>query len=328
MTTPAIPVDILTQYQALQTGVGVAALADRTQVALTGKDRASFLHGFCTNDIKQLEPGQGCEAFLTNVQGKTIGFVNVFCESERLVLETAPGQAAHIIASLDRFLIREDVQLIDESATRQEIWVAGPAAKTLIEQLVGDKLELDCRQQAPCLWEGRELAVRRVDVAGKGDYLIAVNSADGSALKEALLAAGATQCEPAAVEIARIEAGTPVFGVDISDDNLPQEVDRNATAISFTKGCYLGQETVARLDALGHVNRLLRGIRISSDALPSPGTELTQQGKMVARLTSVCWSPKLQAHLALGYVRREYSTAGSPLESSLGDAEVVTFPLP
>jgi folate-binding protein YgfZ len=325
MSTP--PAEIQTQYEALQSAVGIAHRRDRTQIELTGKDRALFLHGFCTNDIKRLEPGQGCEAFLTNGQGKTIAFVNIFCEVPRLVIETAPGQAEHIIASLDRYLIREDVQLTDRTESWHELLLAGPEAAGLIEQVLGANIELEPLHHLRCTWLGQELAVRRIDYTRQPDYLIAIETGDWQACWDAFGAAAATPCDEAAVEIARIEAGTPNFVVDISDDNLPQEVDRDSTAISFTKGCYLGQETVARIDALGRVNRLFRGLRILSDEIPPRGTEFVRDDKVVARVTSACWSYMLQAPLALAYVRRELSSPGSRLESSIGDAEVVALPL-
>lgn len=322
-----LPAEIDAQYAALRFAVGIAPCHDRTQIELTGKDRATFLHGFCTNEIKRLEPGQGCEAFLTNVQGKTIGFVNVFCEETRLIIDTAPGQAAHIIKSLDRYLIREDVQLIDRSESWREFLVAGPSAAALIEQILGAEIKLAPRHHVQCPWQGGELSVRRVDYTGQPDFLIGLETADWQACWDAFAAADGTPCQAAAVEIARIESGTPIFGVDITDDNLPQEVDRNATAISFTKGCYLGQETVARIDALGHVNRLLRGIRISAAEIPPPETEFARDGKVAAQITSACWSYALQSPLALAYVRREFSTPGSRFASPVGEAEVVQLPL-
>ena len=140
--------------------------------------------------------------------------------------------------------------------------------------------------------------------------------------------AGARPCGSEAVEIARIEAGTPLFGRDITDANLPQEIARDARAISFVKGCYIGQETVARLDALGHVNRTLAGVRFAATDVPASGTELTDDsGKVAGRVTSATFSPTLGAPLALAFVRRETNTPGSKLTSAVGPAEVVQLPL-
>jgi folate-binding protein YgfZ len=124
-----------------------------------------------------------------------------------------------------------------------------------------------------------------------------------------------------------VEAGFPLFGHDIGEDNLPQEVGRDAQAISFKKGCYLGQETVARIDALGHVNRLLCGVKFTADTVPAGGTTLVAAGKEVGHVTSAVWSPRLKSALALAFVRRLHATAGTRLESEAGAAEVVTLPV-
>jgi folate-binding protein YgfZ len=134
-------------------------------------------------------------------------------------------------------------------------------------------------------------------------------------------------CDADAVEAARIEAGAPLFGRDITLENLPQEVGRDAQAISFTKGCYLGQETVARIDALGHVNKLLVGVKFAGDQLPAARTPLRAGGKSAGEVTSAAWSPRLGAVLALAYVKRLLAKPGTRLESDAGSAEVVALPL-
>ena len=151
------------------------------------------------------------------------------------------------------------------------------------------------------------------------------SSIDG--LSIALAATGATACSAEAFEIVRIEAGYPLYGRDIGDKNLPQEVNRNRLAISFTKGCYLGQETVARIDALGHVNRTLQSVRFSGAAVPADGTELRVGSAVAGEVTSAVFSPRLDAPLALAYLRRGFEAIGTQLESDLGAAEVIATPL-
>ena len=140
--------------------------------------------------------------------------------------------------------------------------------------------------------------------------------------------ARAKPCGHQSVEMARIEAFTPDYGRDISADNLPQEVARDARAISFVKGCYIGQETVARLDARGHVNRTLVGVRFDGATVPEPGTELTgETGKVMGRVTSAAFSPTFAAPLALAYLRRESNQPGTKLQSAGGAGEVVALPV-
>jgi folate-binding protein YgfZ len=168
--------------------------------------------------------------------------------------------------------------------------------------------------------------LRRTSERSLPGYALVAAAGDIEPLSAALSAAGARAVPAASLEILRIEAGFPVFGRDISEQNLPQEVNRDDRAISFTKGCYLGQETVARIDALGHVNRLLCGLRFAERTVPPIGLQLEQTGQAVGRVTSAAWSPRLGAAIALGYLRRGAHEPGAKLGSSAGEATVEALP--
>jgi len=315
------------EYAALTTGAGIVDFSDRTQIELTGADRQSFLHNLCTNEVRKLTPGAGCEAFLCNPQGHVLALVNIFCGADSLVLETAPGQEARILTQLDKYLIREKVELHARSNEWAELYLAGPAAEALLQ-----KLDLTVTQRlldhTTACSGGVDVTLRRVDITQPGGFLVSCPRASVAAVWQLLQHAGAKPCGTAATEMARIEAGTPLFGRDISDANLPQELARDSRAISFVKGCYIGQETVARLDALGHVNRTLCGVRFSGQEIPTPGLELTGDGgKSSGQVTSATFSPRLGAPLALAFVRRGTNMPGSKLDSSLGACEVVVLPV-
>jgi folate-binding protein YgfZ len=315
------------EYDALTAAVGVVDFSRRTQIELAGADRQTFLHNLCTNEVKRLVVGSGCEAFLCNAQGHTLALVNIFCGPETLVVETVPGEEAKLLAHLDRYLIREKVELRGRSDDWAELLLAGPGAAELLQK---DSIAPPAKlfDHIVGTIAGVDVALRRVDITQPGGYLIScVRSAVGSVWKS-LADAGARPCGAESLEMARIEAGTPEFGRDLSDANLPQELSRDARAISFTKGCYIGQETVARLDALGHVNRTLCGVRFAAGEIPLVGTEFHgEAGKALGQVTSAAFSPRLGAPLALAYVRRGSNNAGALLESSLGSAEVVTLPI-
>ncbi len=168
--------------------------------------------------------------------------------------------------------------------------------------------------------------MRRTDIAGPGSYFIAGERGSLDAVSLVLEAEGAIPCGREVLETVRIEAGFPWFGADITVANLPQEVARDRQAIHFNKGCYLGQETVARIDALGHVNKSLVSLRFSGQTVPPPGTELRSGEQVVGTVTSASWSPLLQAPLALGYIRRGHSALGGKSTSDAGDAEIVSPP--
>jgi folate-binding protein YgfZ len=291
------------QYAALTRGVGLVDLSDRTQIEIGGADRAKFLHNLCTNAVRDMRAGSGCEAFLLNVKGHIVGHVFLFAGDQSLVLETVPGQGEKLMAHLDRYLIREDVQINDRSGEWGELLVAGANA----ERLLGDcglPVPKERLTHVAGTIGGKDVWVRRVDWVGPVGYLIAMRREARDEAAAALSNAGAVRCEYEVFDACRIEQGTPLYGRDISDDNLPQEVDRDAKAINFTKGCYLGQETVARIDALGHVNRLLRGVKFAGENVPAIGTEIFCGGKSVGSVTSACWSPRLKHPLALAYLRR------------------------
>lgn len=343
-----VPTSILSEYSALTERAGLVDVSDRTQIEISGSDRVTFLHSFCTNDIKKLQPGQGCEAFLCNGKGKILAYVHVYCRSDSIVLETSPGQSESVVAHLDRYVIREDVRFRDHHGDWSQFLLAGPAAPALIARtLAGLSTAAGAASAAPiaqtlqpppsvtagtpapplihseCEVAGVPISLRQARLTGVPGFLISCPTGSGagasaSAVRDAWLASGAEPSSLAALEIEQIEAGIPTFGRDITDDNLPQEIGRTAQTISFTKGCYLGQETVARIDAMGHVNRKLRQFQIEGELVPAAGTELVLDGKSVGRITACVFSPRRDALLALGYVRTPHSAAGTRLEVGVG----------
>src|SRR3954468_15984557 len=283
--------EFLAQYDALTTGVGISQLPRRTIIDVTGADRTQILQSFTTNDIKQLTPGRGCEAFVTNPQGKTLGHVLIFCDTDKCVLDSPPDQAAPLIGHFERYVITEDVQFSDRTAEFSDLLVAGPKSETILNSVAGVKPPTERLAHLPAAIEGRAVTIRRVEYAGPIAWFVNTPIGDAAAVIAALSAAGAVRCDAAAVEAARLEAGVPLFGIDITPENLPQEVARDDRAISFTKGCYLGQETVARIDAIGHVNRLLVGLKFAGEEPPSSGLDLLAGDQQAGHVTSAAWSP-------------------------------------
>lgn len=321
-----MPIITDSEHQALTRGAGLVDLAERTRVELTGDDRASFLHNLSTNDIKGLAAGSGCEAFLLNARGHVLGHVFVICRPQSLVIETVPGQQESLLAHLDRYLIREKVELHPRTADWGELLLAGPRAAELLSSLLGAPLPADRLANLEAQWRDQPLTIVRVELTQPGGYLIFCPQAAALTVADALAAHGAVRCSSTAFDTARIEAGFPWYGRDITDKTLPQEVARDQLAISFKKGCYIGQETVARIDALGHVNKTLVGVRFDRAELPPAGAELRSSGEMVGQITSAVFSPRLGSALGLAYVRRGSDRAGDQLESAFGAAEVVALP--
>ena len=291
------------EYRALQSGEAIVELADWSSVSVAGADRQAFLHNFCTNDVKRLTPGASCEAFFTNVKGKIVGHGWILCRDEELVFVGAPGQGPRLVEHLDRYVIREDVILHDTTSERSFLLVAG-----------GTPLEKS--------HESIPLTI----ISRKDTVLYELATSDAATTVPDFAERGFVVMGPTTFMAARIEAGLPLFGIDFDENNLPQEIGRDKEAISFTKGCYLGQETVARIDALGHVNQKIVGLRFMGSEVPKPGTAVTLRDARVGEVTSVAFSPKLKAPLALAMIRREANAAGTQLQSAVGECEVVDLP--
>ena len=320
-------IDLADQYDAITTGVGVVSLTDWTLVELTGEERAAFFHNFCTNEIRKLSAGSGCEAFITSVQGKVLAHMLVLCLADSILLVAPPNLGEKIVSHLDRYLINEQVELHDRTIARRVLLCAGAKSEEMLAQRLDEPLPRERLASAVVEFEGHTAIVTRVDLAGPLGFLVIGDADDVDAWSHTLQDAGAVLCGREAWEAARIEAGTPLYGRDITDGNFPQEVGRDRLAISFVKGCYLGQETVARIDSMGHVNKKLVGLRSSAGEVPPPGTELTVDGQVVGTVTSSAFSPRLKVAVALAQVRRQHEQPGSRLDSAVGPMEVVELPM-
>lgn len=289
----------------------------RVQIEVTGRDRVKFLHSFCTNDIKKLQPGQGCEAFVTNVNGKVLGHIFVFAERESLWIESGPGSAAALLPHFDKYVITEDVRFTDRSAEFAELLLGDPQSTELLERL---GLSVAALPIYGHLSHGSDTlplrSVRRVDWFGSPTWLLSMPVAQRDEVQRTLTQSGARQADGGEAHALRIAAGFPIYGIDITEDNLAQEVGRTSLAISFTKGCYLGQEPIARIDAMGHVNRQLCRLELSSGPLPEAGTPILDKpapdGKPIGAITSSSWkSHGDDKPLVLAYLRSGFAKAGT-----------------
>lgn len=309
---------------------GAAAVVDcsvRARIEIAGGDRATFLHNLCSNEVRKLQPGHGCEAFFLNAKGHIVGHGFILAGQESHTIESAPAQAEALMAQLDRYLIREDVQLHNRTSDWAEFMLGGPQAAEVLQRATGQTPPAEYLTASDVSIAGVPIRLWRVDFTLPASYALLFAADRRLDVYRALTDCGAHPAGRCAWETARVEAGLPIFGQDISDRNLPQEVARDDRALSFVKGCYIGQETVARIDALGHVNRSLTGVKFVGQALPQAGAQLGAAGQVIGDVTSVVYSPKLAAPLALAYVRRGYERPGTALEIDGMSAEVVALPV-
>lgn len=308
-------------YEAARTSAVLFDLSSRTKIELRGKDRASFLHNFCTQDINGLAVGKGCEALVLNVQARVLAYIRVFARKESLWLDSEPAFGPKIVQHLDRYLITEQVELIHCTQEYIHLHVAGPKAPAVC----GVALDADL-QHADVSIAGVSCQVRRNDCLSVPGYTIVFPATHARAVHDELAKHGVVSGDLNTYEILRIEAGTPEYGKDIDETNLPQELGRDSRLLSFTKGCYLGQEPVVRIRDLGHVNRVLLGLKLEGNTVPAASAQVVREGKEVGKVTSAALSPNVGSVIALAYIRRGYQQPGTVVVVENQPAIVTALP--
>jgi folate-binding protein YgfZ len=327
------------EYRRAREGAALFDLSHRGKVELTGAEAVVFLHNLLTNDVKNLAYSHGCESFLCNVQARVLAYalvyrLKIFDDSafvsshDAFWLDVDPGLGAKVAAHLDRHLISERAEIADRTASFAHLHLAGPQAAALLAQ--DGITELSPRELMQNGFGAETVQFRRNDRLGVPGFDIACPAEKAAWYWDHWIGRGATPAGLRAEETLRVEAGVPVYGKDITEGNLAPEVGRTPQAISYTKGCYLGQEPIVRLRDLGHVNRVLTGLRVEMNEPVPTGAKLWRDGKEVGLVTSSVRSPALGTVIALAYVRRGSSDPGTALEveidSTRARASVASLP--
>ena len=320
-------------YRAIREAAALVVAHDRARIGLSGRDRATYLQGLLTNDIPALGPGSGCYAAWLTPQGRMTTDLHVLESGDMMLLEVPAATRESVLQRLDQFLFSEDVQLGDLTAALGEVDVHGPRAADTIEQTIagaGGLATWAPYQNARVDFAGSPVVVARIDRLGVPGFTLYVEAARELDLVGALERAGASRVGSEAVEIARVEAGYPLFGVDMTEDTIPLEAGIENRAISLTKGCYVGQEVIIRVLHRGHgrVVRRLVGLRAGGDA-PPRGARIHGGGREIGTVTSAVVSPRFGA-IALGYVHRDFVEPGTAVEidTDTGRTPAVVSALP
>jgi folate-binding protein YgfZ len=313
--------DVVAEHVALRESAGVFDLSFRGRICLTGVDRIRFLHGQVTNDVKRLSPGEGCYAVLTTAKGKMESDLNIFCLQDELLLDFEPGLTAKVSQRLEKFLVSDDVQIVDAAPHYGLLSVQGPKAESVVRSL-GIFSEIPAKPfnsvKISDATLGEIYFMNQPRLASTGFDLFVPNDSLGAVADKMIAAAksvGGRASGWRAFEIARIEAGLPRFGADMDETLLPLECGIEDRAVSYNKGCYIGQEVLNRIHSFGHVTKELRGLWLADDlpGLPQKGDKLFHAGKEMGFVTSAVKSPMLKASIALGYVRKEANQIGTEL---------------
>ena len=311
------------EYRAALGGAGLWDGSHAAKLRLTGADAPMFLGNLSTNDIKKLPSGGGCETYFCDSRAK-VQFQAWAYHLQRgegrtvLWVETTPGRNADLMKYLDRYLISEQVELADQTEAFAQIHLAGPAARAVLETAVGGPLpDLEEFQHVQRTFgSNAACGVRRHDPLGLPGYNIVCPSESAAGVWRMLATAGATPAGQEAYETLRIEAGTPVFGPDIDANRFVMEVGRAARAVSYAKGCFLGQEPIVMArDRAGHVNRSFSAVKVLDGGPPAAGTKLFRDGQEVGVVTSSTYSPRLEMPVALGYLRWKHQDVGIRMEA-------------
>jgi len=317
------------QLAALLQGTGVSRLDHMGWIRVTGEDRVRWLNGMVTNTIQDLKDGEGNYNFLLSVQGRIQGDATIFAEPDSLLMETAASQLPSLMTLLDRFIIMDDVELADATDAQSGLLIAGPKAPSLLTRIGLNVEDLGILQKRTLPWNSAQISVLHTESPLIPRFELWSDANVTQKLFEALQSAGAVFCDAQSLEWLRILEGTPLFGTDIRDRELPQETGQTR-ALHFSKGCYLGQEIVERIRSRGNVHRTFNAFRLDGE-LPVAGAPLDADGKQVGELTSVAAIPLptdggMIVQLALGYIRREALDRGLPLHYAGGVAVPVSLP--
>jgi len=328
----------LAEHAALCQCVGVLDLSSRSRLCLTGADRQRFLNGQVTNNVRDLPAGEGCYAALVTAKGRMQSDLNIYCLPEELLLDFEPGWTQTVARRLDKYVIADDVQVVDAGPHYGLLSVQGPKSAELVQASglglepverpmgftgVGDATfgEIYCMNQPRGGTRGFDLFAPAAALGAMADRLMA-----------AATKLGGRACGWQALEMVRIEAGIPRFGADMDETNLPPEAGIEERAISYSKGCYVGQEVIARIRTYGQVAKALRGLLLPDalPALPRRGDKLFHGDKEAGYVTSALASPAFRRNIALGYVRREWHQAGTKLKlgPTPGEQSVTVVELP
>ena len=319
------------EYDAVRGECGALDLRELGTLRAVGRDRVRYLHNMLSNDIKALKPGTGCYATLLTRQGQIQSDLHVYAFAEELLLECPVAGTQPLLENLNRFIVGDVVTIENLTDTLCILSLQGPLAREKMEVTVESPLAgmaaLDHRtfERSSGAW-----IVARRDRTGCDGYDLWLPREDAPVVWSQWVSAGIRAVGHTALNWLRTEAGIPWYGVDMTDRNLPMEMGLDK-AISMTKGCYRGQEIVARVIHRGHLDRKLAGVAVESAEVPAAGAEVRADDTRIGTVTSAILSPRLGRPLALCILKTAYLQAGTRVEVAWGNAncsaQVVALPL-
>ena len=317
------------EYAAVRTGgLGLIDLSSRGRIKVSGSEAIMFLNGLITNDMKTLSVNSWMPAIFPTVQGRLIASVRVIrCDdgsNAEFLLDTEAVSVATVLKSIERFTLAGDFHVKDVTAETTMLSVQGAKSADLVQRSLGvDVSDFGKSHAATADWNGLRTTILRATHTGEDGFDLIIENEYAEQLWAALVGVGATPVGRRTLETLRIEAGIPRYGRDMDETNVVTETNLD-DAISYTKGCYVGQEIIIRIKHRGHVAKKLSGLVLETEAIVHPSKVIkSAEGAEIGRITSPTFSPALQKQIALGYVRYEQSTPGTAVFVDEGVAATV-----
>ncbi len=310
--------DVVSEVKAVRESAGLHDRSSRGKLVLRGNDRQTFLHNMLSNSISTLKAGEGCRAELLDERGHVVADLRVYATEDHVLLDCEPGLADKVRTILDKYIIMDDAVFEDVTSSLALFTVSGPKAADALA-----RAGLPAPEHPYAHAEKDGVRVARTRWTGLSDFDVYAPADRGAALASALALPAISR---EAFETLRVEAGIPRQGGAELDDVIPKEAPAlEKEAVSYTKGCYLGQEVLARIDARGHVNRVLVGL-VLDGSVPPHGAHVLHDAKEIGRVTSAVSSPTLGKPIAMAYVRREHAAPGTALTLDGATATVSELP--
>ena len=310
------------EYWTIKKAVGLADISHLGRLKITGKDRISFLNGLLTNDISQLKENAGQRSALLNSKARVLADLHLYVEQDSLLVDTGESSASHVKEILDRFVITEDVQIQDSSHDLVQITIQGPSSSQAIKEVLGAEAQ-DLKQLEQKTLGPSTIIAR--DRTGQSGYDIIMPALEAEPVWHGfLLNGGEIGLNPVgsqALEILRLEAGYPKYATDVDENTIILEAGFK-DAINFNKGCYLGQEVVARATHIGRVNKQLVRLEVETKESISPRSKLMSDGREAGFITSAAFSPGLRRVVGLGYANREFAKEGTKVNVQSGETSL------
>jgi folate-binding protein YgfZ len=293
-------------------GAGLIDLSSRGRLRVSGSEATMFLNGLITNDMKTLAENRWMPAAFPTVQGRLIGAVRVVRLKDAFVIDTDAESHEAVLKTVSRFTLAGDFHVKDLTSETALLSVQGKRAVEVVEKVLKTSVsDLPRDGVLETNWQNTPVTIIRATHTAEDGSDILIDSAQGAQLRQALIDADAQVVSPDVFEVLRIEAGIARFGHDVDETNVVTETNLD-DAVSYTKGCYVGQEIIVRIKHRGHVAKKLTGLRFQTEKRIEPGTIIkSSDGKEIGKLTSTAFSPKLEATIGLGYVRYEFLNPGT-----------------